>query len=86
MALSIALQSIAVFMLSLTINKHFKSMFGRALTDNMRRGLMVCGWVFLFFSLSYLFLRSTYIGISLVWWLSYLSLMIFVVGVIHSRR
>jgi hypothetical protein len=86
MALSIAIQSIAVFMLSLTINKHFKSMFGQPPTSNLLRGLIVCGWGLLLFSLYYLVLRSTFVGLSLVWWLSYLSTMIFIAGVIHSRR
>lgn len=86
MVLSIALQSIAVLMLSLTINKHFKSMFGKRPTSNMLLCLTLSGWVVLLLSLCYEVLNSSFIGLSLVWWLSCLSFMILITSVIHSLR
>jgi len=85
MALSIVLQFLGLLCLSLAMNKHAKTFFSSGLNKLQSKVLRLIGWSLILISLNYLLMTNQQVGITMVWWLGYLSLGIVSLAIIHSK-
>ncbi len=80
---SIVVSFIAIFALAMSQNKHFKVLFKRQLTMSVERILSFLGWFGLLLSQGLLF-QEPNIGLSYLYWLSWLSISIVIISLVLS--
>jgi len=83
MLFSFLIQVIAVTMLALAMNKHFKNVFNRSNKPVQSKALKVLGWPLLAFSY-YLAVSAVSAPMATVYWLALLPLSIFYTALISN--
>lgn len=86
MILSFSLLLFGVFSLSLSMKKHFKTLFIRPPKSIEIRGLTIGGWFLIFTSFIPLIIAGPAFSITLVWWLGFLSLGIFLTAIAYTWK
>ncbi|MDO6487193.1 DUF3325 domain-containing protein [Colwellia sp. 6_MG-2023] len=77
-------QIIGLLCLSLSMDKHFKSIFKRALTSRLSLYFKISGWLTIIISLLSVSLMSFTFSIAILYWLAFLSVNILFVVIIYS--
>ncbi|WDE04147.1 DUF3325 domain-containing protein [Thalassomonas viridans] len=83
MLLSFFVQLMAIALLALAMNKHFKNVFNRGIKPAQSRGLKVLGWLLLGFSY-YLAVSAMAAPMATVYWLALLPLGIFYMALVAN--
>lgn len=82
---SFLIQLVGLWLLSMSINKHFRQAFNRRLTSRLEHSLNTTGWVLLSISL-WLICQLTPLPLMLVYWISVLALNITLIALLNSYQ
>lgn len=78
-------QLFALWLLSMSMNKHFRHTFKQRLTPKLERILSMSGWILLIVSL-WLICVLTPLPLMLVYWVSFLAFNITLIALINSYQ
>lgn len=85
MLVSICAQAFGLICLSLTLDKHFKSVFKTALSPKLSVCLKTSGWLLIGLSLFFVGLFALTPSIAIVYWLAILSGNIILLALVYCR-
>ena len=78
-------QLIGLWLLSMSMNKHFRQTFNRRLTSRLEHSLYTTGWILLSISL-WLICQLAPLPLMLVYWVSFLALNITAIALLNSYQ
>jgi len=78
-------QLIGLWLISMSMNKHFRQTFNRRLTSRLEHSLNTAGWILLSISL-WLICQLTPFPLMLVYWVSFLALNITAIALLNSYQ
>jgi len=82
MLISFFIQLSALWVLSMAMSKHFRSVFKKPLEDNKAKIFKILGWLLLI--LSFFIVSNKSIAMVSVYWFSYLALNIFIIAACNA--